>query len=145
MKIENMKIEHYDEVYALWERAGIGLGWSDRREGIKEMIDRNPNLCLIGKEDGKIIAAVLGGWDGRRGYVHHLAVDPEYQGRGYGKKMMDELVKRFLEIKAQKVHLFVEKYNEGVVDFYKKQGWFVRSDLIMMSIDLMRDYPDHYG
>ncbi|MHA1685983.1 MAG: GNAT family N-acetyltransferase [Candidatus Heimdallarchaeaceae archaeon] len=145
MEIEQLKIEQYHEVYELWKKARIGLGWSDSEDGIRKMIERNPDLCLIGKENGKIVAVVLGGWDGRRGYVHHLAVDSACQGRGYGTQMMKELMKRFLEMRAHKVHLFVEKYNAGVVDFYKKQGWFVRDDLIMMSFDLKKEHPEYYN
>ena len=97
------------------------------------ILEKNPSFFLIGKEEDKIVAVVIGAFDGRRGYVHHLAVDPNYQNRGYGKAIIDELMSRFRSKKVHKVHLFIEKNNKKVVDFYAKQGWEVRDDLIMMS------------
>ena len=133
MKIENFNIQHYPEVLELWKKAGIGVGSSDTKEEIALIIARNPELFLIGKEQEKIIATVIGAFDGRRGYVHHLAVDPMYQEIGYGKAIMDDLIERFRKKKVHKIHLFIQKQNKKVVDFYSKQGWEIRDDIIMMS------------
>lgn len=133
MKIENFNMQYYQEILELWKRAGIGIGSSDTKEEIEKILDRNPELFLIGKEQGKVIAVVIGAFDGRRGYVHHLAVDPKYQNKGYGKIIMDDLIDRFQRKKVHKIHLFIEKHNIKVVDFYSKQGWEIRDDLIMMS------------
>ncbi|MFX0048662.1 MAG: GNAT family N-acetyltransferase [Candidatus Hermodarchaeota archaeon] len=133
MKIENFNMHYYQEILELWKRAGIGIGSSDTKEEIEKILDRNPELFLIGKEQGKVIAVVIGAFDGRRGYVHHLAVDPKYQNNGYGKIIMDDLIDRFQRKKVHKIHLFIEKHNIKVVDFYRKQGWEIRDDLIMMS------------
>lgn len=133
MKIENFNMQYYHEVLELWKRAEIGVGSSDTKEEIAMILDRNPELFLIGKEEEKIVAVVIGAFDGRRGYVHHLAVDPNYQEKGYGKAIMDDLIERFRIKKVHKIHLFIEKYNKKVVDFYSNQGWEIRKDLIMMS------------
>ena len=133
MNVENFKMQYYNEVLELWRKAGIGVGSSDTKEEIAMILGRNPSLFLIGKEEDKIVAVVIGAFDGRRGYVHHLAVDPKYQNRGYGKAIIDELMRRFRSKKVHKIHLFIEKNNKKVVDFYLKQGWEVRDDLIMMS------------
>ncbi|MHA2127558.1 MAG: GNAT family N-acetyltransferase [Promethearchaeota archaeon] len=84
MKIEKCSIKFYEEVIQLWRKAGIGVSSSDSKKEFQRMLQRNPDLCLIGKLEKKILAAVIGGFDGRRGYVHHLAVDPSYQRKGYG-------------------------------------------------------------
>lgn len=133
MKIEKFSMKLYDEVVQLWKKAGISVGSSDSKEEIERMLERNPNLFLIGKIKEKIIAVVMGGFDGRRGYVHHLAVDPLHQKKGYGKMIMDELINRFRKIGVHKIHLFIEKDNQDVVDFYKNLEWQIRDDLIMMS------------
>ena len=133
MKIEQFIMTEYDQIIDIWEKAGINVGSSDTKEEIDKMLNRNPSLLLVGKMNGKVIAVALGGYDGRRGYVHHLAVDPEYQNKGYGKKLMDELMFRFKKMKVHKIHLFIEKYNNSVIDFYKKLGWQIRDDLVMMS------------
>lgn len=133
MKIEKFNLKYYQKVVELWKKAGIEVGSSDTKEEIAGVLNRNPDLFLIGKEDGKIVAVVIGAFDGRRGYVHHLAVDLDYQKRGYGKIIMDELIERFRKKKVHKIHLFIEKTNPEVVDFYSNLGWNVRDDLIMMS------------
>jgi len=133
MKIELFTMRYYHDIIDLWKRSGIEVGSSDTRDEIVKVRKRNPDLFLIGKENEKIIAVVMGAFDGRRGYVHHLAIDPDYQKKKYGKMLMDELIERFRKKKVHKVHLFIEKYNKEVVDFYKKLGWDIRDDLIMMS------------
>ena len=133
MKIEKYNVKYYQKVVELWKKAGIEVGSSDTKEEIAGVLNRNPDLFLIGKEDGKIVAVVIGAFDGRRGYVHHLAVDIDYQKRGYGKIIMDELIERFRKKKVHKIHLFIEKTNPKVVDFYHNLGWNIRDDLIMMS------------
>jgi ribosomal protein S18 acetylase RimI-like enzyme len=133
MKIEKFSIEFYEEVVMLWRKAGINVGSSDTRGELKKMLKRNPNLFLVGKINNKVIGIVIGGFDGRRGYVHHLAVDPDHQKKGYGKMIIDKLIANFRKIGVHKIHLFIEKYNKDVVEFYRNLGWEIRDDLIMMS------------
>ena len=82
MKIEKFKIEYYGEVVELWRKAGIEMVSSDMIDEVTRVLNRNPDLFLIGKAQEKVIAVVIGAFDGRRGYVHHLAVDPDYQKMG---------------------------------------------------------------
>ena len=133
MIIEKFSMKYYKEVIELWRKTGISVGSTDTKEELKRMIEHNPDLFLIGKIDEKVIGVVMGGFDGRRGYVHHLAVDQKYQKKGYGKIIMDELMVRFRKMRVHKVHLFIEKYNKEVVKFYQNLGWEIRDDLIMMS------------
>lgn len=133
MRIEKFKIEYYDEVVELWRRAGIEMVSSDTINEVTRVLNRNPDLILIGKVQEKVIAVVIGAFDGRRGYVHHLAVDPNYQKMSFGKTIIDALIEQFRKMNIHKVHLFIEKSNKSVVKFYKNIGWDVREDLIMMS------------
>jgi len=133
MKIENYSMKLYDKVIELWRKAGISVGSSDSKEELEKMLKRNPNLFLIGRKNQKIIAVVMGGFDGRRGYVHHLAIDPDFQKKGYGRMMMDKIHNIFLQMGVHKVHLFIEKTNIEVVNFYESMGWEKRDDLIIMS------------
>ena len=133
MKIEKYKMQYYDEIVELWRKTGIGVGSSDTKDEVAAVLARNPDLFLIGKKDGKIVSGVIGTFDGRRGYVHHLAVDPDYQKKRYGKIIMDELIEIFHNMKVHKIHLFIEKTNRQVVEFYNKLGWEIRDDIIMMS------------
>ena len=133
MKIEEFSMDSYEMIIKLWKKAGISVGSTDTKEEIERMLKRNPRLLLVGKLDEKLISVVIGGFDGRRGYVHHLAVDPDYQKKGFGKIIMDELIARFHKMGVHKLHLFIEKYNKKVVEFYINLGWEIRDDLIMMS------------
>lgn len=133
MKIINFTPEMYEDVYKIWEQTGLSLGSSDTKEQITNVFHRNPSTFLVGVLDTKIIAVVMGGSDARRGYVHHLAVHPDFQRKNYGRLMMDELIKRFMSLDIKKIHLFIEKSNEGVETFYGKMGWVLRDDLKMMS------------
>lgn len=133
-----MEIEDYEQVYKLWKATDIIIKSSDQKEEIHRMLKRNPYTCLVGFENNKIISVVLGGFDGRRGYVHHLAVKPEKQGQGFGKAMMDKLMKRFKELKVIKVHLFVEENNKEVKDFYRYIGFKERTELTDFSKTLIK-------
>ena len=120
MKFVNFNIDMYERVFELWKICGITLGSSDTREQVDRVLEYSSDLFFVGIEDNEIIAVVIGAFDGRRGYVHHLAVEPKLQNKGYGRLMMEELHKRFKEKKIHKVHLFVEVDNKGVIEFYKK-------------------------
>jgi len=123
----------YDEVIQLWRNAGLGVSSSDSKGEVEKMLNRNPDLFLIGTLKDKVVAVVMGAFDGRRGYVHHLAIDPTYQRQGYGTKIMTKLNETFRQKGIYKIHLFIEKHNKEVIDFYKNLGWEIREDLIMMS------------
>jgi len=90
MNIRVMTLDDYDAVYALWQSLpGIGLHeHEDSREGIAYYLRRNPDSCFVAVEGGAIIGAVLCGNDGRRGYINHLAVAQEHQGRGLGRVLV---------------------------------------------------------
>lgn len=133
MMIENFSMKFYDVIIKIWKKTGITVGSSDTKEEIERMFQLYPDLFLIGKVEEKVIGVVMGGFDGRRGYVHHLAIDPEYQRKGYGKLLIDELIERFRKKRVHKIHLFIEKQNKEVIAFYSKLGWEYRKDLIMMS------------
>jgi len=127
MKIEQFTMEMYQEVKQIWEKTGLTLGKSDTEEEVERALSYTKDLFIVGKKQDRIVAVVMGA------FVHHLAVDPEYQRFGIGKEMMEELHDRFREKEIVKVHLFIEVDNEGVIDFYKKIGWHSREDLAMMS------------
>jgi len=133
MKIQKFSMEYYDDVIQLWTNAGINVSSSDSKEEIERMLNRNPELFLIGIFKNKVVAVVMGGFDGRRGFVHHLAVDPKYQRSGYGTQIMSKLNENFRQKGVHKIHLFVEKRNEEAMDFYKTLGWEIREYLTMMS------------
>ena len=121
----------FDLVIELWEKAGLILSRSDTYDGMKEKLKRDPELFFVLEEDSRIIGVVMGSYDGRRGWINHLAVDPEYQGRNIGQQIIEELESRFKKMGCEKINLLIELSNEKVQGFYEKQG-FKTDELIFM-------------
>lgn len=115
----------YAAVIDLWENAGPGvqISRSDSVEGIRHKQTRDPDLFLIAEQAGLVIGTVLGGYDGRRGLVYHLAVTPSQRGRGIGETLMMELERRLREKGCIKCYLLVVNENEEAAAFYAKRGW----------------------
>ena len=129
--------KNYDEVLSLWQRCdGIGLSDADSRQNIRKYLERNPELSFIAKGQGRIVGAALCGHDGRRGYLHHLAVLPEFRRRGIGKKLADRCLRALQEAGIQKCHLFVFKNNDKGLQFWKNIGWTPRRDLSIISTNI---------
>ena len=134
LSVRTMIAQDYDAVMAVWRAAeGVGLSSTDSPEGFVRFLDRNPGLSFVAVDAGDIVAGVLCGHDGRRGYIHHLAVRPEQRRRG----MASMLVRRCLEELASqgidKCHLFVFADNEPAIAFWREGGWIQRVDLVVMS------------
>lgn len=146
MEIRTFTMQYYPAVYELWKQVGLSLGSSDNPAQIERFAQMNRDFFLIGVQtdftntqnenslQNLLIGVVMGAYDGRRGYVHHLAIDPRFQRHGYASQLLTELMHRFQANQVEKIHLFVEKTNAGVIAFYQKLGWFLRDDLEMMSI-----------
>ena len=136
--IREMEEKDLPKVQDVWRAVNIELTFSDKHEELVKMIKHNPGLCLVLKDTIKkdILGAVLGGFDGRRGWIHHLAIHPSIQGKKYGTLMMDELLRRFKERNVVKLKIEIFKSNKEVIDFYKKLGWDHRTDSSTMSLTL---------
>ncbi|MBF8281515.1 MAG: GCN5-related N-acetyltransferase [Anaerolineales bacterium] len=123
----------FDAVTALWQASGPGvrLGLSDTPEEITRKLKRDPDLFLVAENEAQVVGAVLGGFDGRRGMVYHLAVTPEARGRGLGTALMAELEARLKAKGCRKYYLLVTHDNTDVTDFYQRLGWSVMPVNIM--------------
>lgn len=133
MEIRNFIPDDYEEVCDLWKRCNLHLGKSDSRDEIEKFLKLNPNTSLVGIIDEKIIGCVLGGFDGRRGLIHHLAVDDSFRKMGYGRQLVNVLEKIFTEMGVVKLSFWVTNDNLGVVNFYEHLGYELRNDIVTMS------------
>lgn len=127
----------YEEVVSLWKMCeGIGLSAADSPEKIRAYLDRNPGMSFIVRKNEKIAGAVLSGHDGRRGFIHHLAVHPGFRKKGIGRKLANECVSALEAAGIEKCHLFIFRKNESGIKFWKMAGWTMREDIGIMSKDV---------
>lgn len=117
--------EDYDDALRLWSSAGEGVstGRSDTREEIAKKAGRDSDLFLVAEKEGRIIGTVIGGFDGRRGLVYHLAVAQEERTRGLGGLLMEEVERRLREKGCLRVYLLVTNENTAAMRFYQNRGW----------------------
>lgn len=124
----------YGEAIALWKSTeGMGLSAADGPVRIATYLARNPGTSFVARIDDELIGTVLAGHDGRRGYLHHLAVRPEWRGQGIGRTLVRHCLAALRVQGIDKCHLFVIKDNLAGLDFWRKNGWVERVDLVVMS------------
>jgi ribosomal protein S18 acetylase RimI-like enzyme len=117
--------EDYPQAARLWQAQtkGVRFGRSDVPEEIEKKMQRDPDLFLVAEADGQLIATVIGAYDGRRGFVYHLAVDDAYRRRGIAEALMAELEKRLVAKGSIRVYLLVAADNHEARAFYEKNNW----------------------
>ena len=140
MTIRNMTIEDYDSVYALWMSCK-NMGFNDvddSRAGIEKFLRRNPGTCLVAEENGEIAGVVLGGQDGRRGYIYHLSVAENHRRRGIGSQLLERCLAAMREEGIAKAALLVFKRNEAGNAFWENQGFIAREDVAYRNRELTK-------
>jgi len=115
----------YESVYKLWEsmEKGVNVGRSDMPAEIEKKISRDPDLFLIAEADDCIIGSVMGGFDGRRGLIYHLAVAAPFREMGVGSRLMDEVEARLRAKGCLKCFLLVKNDNTEAELYYQRRGW----------------------
>ena len=132
-----LTMDHYDSALSLWRHCeGIGLTDADSREGIERFLRRNPGMSRVALDSGRVIGTILVGEDGRRGYLHHLAVHPDYRRRGLGQLLLAEAVEVLRAAGIEKCHGFVFRKNANGLEFWNSAGWHLREDLALISHDI---------
>ena len=131
-EIRVMTIADYDDVYGLWlHTPGMGLNTTDdSREGIASYLRRNPTTCFVAFADGKLIGCILAGHDGRRGYIYHTAVLPEYRNQGVARALVNHAMSALEQDGIHKVALVAFERNELGNGFWEKICFTVRDDLV---------------
>lgn len=123
MEIRMYKTKDEDQVVALWESCNLVVPWNDPRKDIARKLKVNPELFLVGESEGRIVATVMGGYEGHRGWINYLAVSLENRGQGLGRQMMTTIESRLKNIGCPKINLQVRKSNEAVIRFYQAIGY----------------------
>jgi ribosomal protein S18 acetylase RimI-like enzyme len=137
IEIREFSINDYDAAIQLWQRVeGLEIAEGDDREGIAQFLARNPGLSRVATDGSAIVGVALCGHDGRRGHIYHLAVDPAYQGRGLGKRLLDESLGGLRQAGLKRVIIMVADDNPSGREFWKRCGWEEIPGAIAMGIDL---------
>ncbi len=122
--IRVFRIDDYDEVLTMWNGAeGLEICEGDSREEIKEYLQRNPGISRVAELNGAVIGAVLCGHDGRRGHIYHLAVSPEYRGRGIARQLVEECFNTLRAAGIRRATILVAGDNSHGHDFWRGSGW----------------------
>lgn len=130
-------IPDYDAAVHIWQRVeGVEIAEGDDRKGIAEFLARNPGLSRVAIDGPAIVGVALCGHDGRRGHIYHLAVDPAYQGRGLGKRLLSECLDGLRSVRVQRVIILVADDNQRGSEFWKRGGWEEIPGAVPMGIDL---------
>lgn len=134
MEIRSMKIEDYDEIFSMWQiTSKRALCKADSRENIERYLLRNEGMSQVAVENGRIIGTVLAGHDGRRGFIHHMAVLPEYRRKHIGNALATEAIKKISEDGIDKTHIFCYQDNLTGQGFWSSLGFKKRGDLFVYS------------
>ncbi len=127
-------IELYEDVLALWRVCdGVGLSSADSRESIASYLARNPGMSFVALDGERIVGTVLVGHDGRRGFIHHLAVHPSCRRQGLGRRLVDRCFAAFAGAGILKAHILVFQDNAEAIAFWETSGWTLRTDIHVLS------------
>ena len=135
--IRTFRVEDYGAVVALWRRTeGVGLNESDTRHAITAYLRRNPRFSFVAEKKGRLIGAVLCGHDGRRGYLHHLAVARQHRQKGTGRQLVNACLAKLRQAGIQRCNIFIFADNAAGITFWIHHGWKPRTELRVMQIPL---------
>ena len=128
----------YEQVHDLWQSVerGVHIGRSDTLTEIGKKITRDPELFLVAEVNGMIVGSVIGGFDGRRGLIYHLAVATSFRSLGIGSRLMNEVETRLRAKGCLKCYLLVTVDNPEAGDYYKQRGWYEMDTVRLYGKDL---------
>ena len=130
-------INDYEAAVELWKRVeGLDIAEGDDRESIRRFLGQNRGLSRVATDGSTIVGAALCGHDGRRGYIYHLAVDPAYQGRQLGKRLVEECLAGLRRAGLERANILVAKDNPRGRDFWRRTGWEDLEGAAPMGIDV---------
>ncbi|TBL70881.1 GNAT family N-acetyltransferase [Paenibacillus thalictri] len=132
--IREMTIQDYEEMIRLWNKVeGLAISEADSKSNIEKYLTRNPGLSYVCEQDGAITGTILCGHDGRRGYIYHVAVDPDCRKQRIGNKLVQAALEKLAGEGIDKCHLFVLEDNVVGNRFWASVGWEKRSGFYVYS------------
>jgi len=127
-----------EAVVALWERCELTRPWNDPHKDIQRKLTVRADLFLVGEVEGAIIGTVMAGYEGHRGWINYLGVDPAFRRRGLGRVLMQEAERHLREAGCPKINLQVRSANTDAIKFYRSIGFAV-DDVVSLGKRLEQD------
>ena len=127
-----------EALVSLWNMCKLSVPWNNPYKDIARKLKVQAELFLVGYLEDKLIASVMAGYDGHRGWINYFAVHPDFQARGYGKQLMDNVENGLRELGCPKINLQIREGNDKVFSYYQKLG-FVEEKRITMGKRLEDD------
>ena len=127
-------------VVALWQACGLTRAWNDPHKDIARKLQVQRELFLVGEAGGQLVASAMAGYDGHRGWVNYLAVQPDQRGQGHGTALMRHIEQALLTLGCPKLNLQVRSSNTAVLDFYRSLG-YAQDEAVSLGKRLVPDGP----
>jgi ribosomal protein S18 acetylase RimI-like enzyme len=138
IEIRPIRPDETEAVVALWEACDLIRPWNDPRKDIERKLRVDPELFLVAVEKELVVGAVMAGYEGHRGWINYLAVDPGRRRKGLGKRLMAAAERLLAERGCPKINLQVRSENADVVAFYGALG-YQKDDVVSLGKRLVDD------
>lgn len=138
MKIRVFERPDADQVVQLWRLCGLTRPWNDPYADIERKLAVQPELFLVGLVEDRLIATAMAGYDGHRGSVYYLAVDPARRGNGHGRTLMQAVAARLLALGCPKVSVMIRGDNAQALGFYRRLA-YEPQDVAVYGLRLISD------
>lgn len=137
-QIRAFEVADEKDVIGLWYICDLVMPWNDPSKDIQRKLQVQRELFLVGLVKGRLVATVMSGYEGHRGWINYLAVAPEQRGQGFGRRMMEAAEERLRELGCPKINLQVRRSNALATDFYRSLG-FLEDESISLGKRLLQD------
>ena len=138
MLVRPFQKEDTEAVVRLWRCCGLTRPWNDPYSDIQRKLKVQPDWFLVGLVDCQLVASIMIGYDGHRGWINYLAIDPDYRRQGIGHQLMLEAEQRLLDVECPKINLQIRMDNIEAIEFYRSIG-FVPDSAISYGKRLIHD------
>jgi len=124
VEIRDLRRNDADALRALWRACGIRDRPGDDDASLAAMAARNPGLCIVGSEGDRIVASALAGFDGRRGWLYHVATHPDVRRRGIATRLVRTIEDRLRAMDCRKLNLIVWEGDDDAMAFWTGIGYY---------------------
>ena len=138
LQIRSFRLEDEEAVVSLWGQCDLVRPWNDPRKDVRRKLRVRPDLFLVGVLGGQIVATVMAGYEGHRGWLNYVAVAPEHRRLGLGRAIVKEAERLLRAAGCPKINLQVRMANDGATEFYRRLGYAV-DEVVSMGKRLEHD------